>query len=216
MTAVALLVGLAATARADTITPTSAIITSDGTAADANELNSAGPTTITIAPHPGWAAALPGSSWVSYTVTGDPAAPGYSVVSNGTIVAFTDSFTLPGPYPFIGTLTVRADDSVAVFLNSSLLVPEATMAGNSYTVCSDFPIGCTVLTQGNIPLLLNPGANTLEFRVAQRAAVSFGLNYRAELVQTPEPATMLLLGTGLAGIAGAARRRLNRNRKEEE
>jgi PEP-CTERM motif len=60
---------------------------------------------------------------------------------------------------------------------------------------------------------LKTGDNTLQFLVAQRAGASFGLNYAGEIHDTtpvPEPSTILMLGTGLCGVIGAARRKLQR------
>ena len=129
------LFAMAAGIRADSVTIS---LASAGTAADSGQSNSDG-NTIAIAPNVTWAAALPGSSWVSFGLTGDPSAPGFFVVPNGTVVSFFDTFTLPGVATG-GTLTVMADDSAAVFLNGVSLIAEATSVGNAYNTCSNFGI----------------------------------------------------------------------------
>jgi hypothetical protein len=185
---------LAAKINADTVP-----LASSGTAIDSGQSNSSG-NTIAIAPNPGWAAPLAGSSWVSFGLTGDPSTPGFFVVPNGTIVSFLDVFNISGT-PTGGTISVMADDSATVILNGVTLMAEGSMTGNTYATCSDFGIGCLVPTIINLPMsALQKGSNTLEFDVAQRAGSSFGLDYSgsvSETVSTPEPASALLLGLGL-------------------
>jgi hypothetical protein len=181
-------------------------IVSDG---GANESNSLGDT-IAIAKNPSWFGPLDGSSWVSFGETGNPSAPGFFVVANNTIVSFFETVAAPAGSPVSGTLTVLADDSTSVLFNGTLLFPEAPP--NTYTICSDVPIGCLETTQMTVAFAgLTPatGVNTFQFDVAQRNVVSFGLDY-AGVINVPEPGTMLLLGSGLLGLGTVLRRRASR------
>lgn len=186
---------------------------STGTAADAGQYNSKG-NTIAIAPNSAWAAALPSSSWVSFGLTGDTSNPGFFVVRNGTVVSFFDVFNLSG-IPSGGQITVMADDAATVILNGVTLMPEAPINGNTYKICSDFGIGCRAPTVVDLPAsALQPGSNTLDFEVAQRNGVSFGLDYSGYVIDpvlAPEPSTAMLLGLGLLAIAalGASRKSAN-------
>ncbi len=163
--------------------------------------NNSGSATVNIPKNAAWAGPLPGSSWVSYVQSGDPNADGFVTVPNGTVVAFTDTFTITGT-PLDGILNVLADDSTSVILNGVQLVAEANQSGNGYATCSDSTIGCLAITEGNVNLTgtLLSGVNTLEFDVAQRDGGSFGLDYAGTVNETPEPATFSLLGLPLIAL----------------
>jgi len=186
---------------------------SAGTAADAGQHNSDG-NTIAIERNSLWAAALSGSSWVSFGQTGRTSTPGFFVVPNGTVVSFFDVFNITG-IPAGGEITVMADDSATVILNGVALMPEASMSGNKYAICSDFGIGCLAASVIDLPAsVLHEGTNTLDFEVAQRNAVSFGLDYAgyvSDLVPTPESSSAMLLGLGLLLMAALGARRKSAN-----
>jgi hypothetical protein len=99
-------------------------LASVGTAVDSGQANANG-ATIAIAPNSAWEIALPGSSWVSFSSTGDTSAAAFVAVPNGTVVTFFDVFNIPGTATG-GSLIVVADDSATILLNGVILLPEAT------------------------------------------------------------------------------------------
>lgn len=188
---------------------------SEGSVADSGEWNSAGQT-LAIHAHPGWVSPLAGTSWVSFGTTGNPADPGYFVPPDGQIVSFYQAFTLPFQ-PVLGSVTFRADDSSALYVNNVLVRAEAPIVGNSYFRCSDYPVGCTLETQLTLDIsaYLRQGSNLLRFDVAQRNGVSFGLNYAGFATggsqppdgDVPEPGSLALIGGGLLAIGYARLRK---------
>ncbi len=172
--------------------------------------NSSSSATQVISPNPAWAGPLAGSSWISFANTGDPSVPGFIVVPNGTAVTFTDTFNLTGTITG-ATLDVLADDTTSVWLNGMELA--SGNLGGSYPTCSSLPIGCLSSTMGvfdfaQLQPYLTDGTNTLSFVVYQEAGSSYGLDYAGTVTTTPEPGSLLMLGTGLMAIVLTARRRL--------
>ena len=197
--------GLLLSAKADTVTNlySSAGTTTNNSVADG--IAHAG-ATVNITGNSQWAAPLVGSSWVSFTTTGDTGNSNFYTVPNGTSVVFQETFSLSGTITS-AFLDVLADDTSSVVLNGHQIYGPDLVG--PYPTCSISTIGCLTATEGIfntaqlLPYLNANGLNTLDFTVYQEAGSSYGLDYSgavATRASTPEPGTLLLFGLGALGV----------------
>ncbi len=146
-----------------------------------------------------WAGPIGSSSWVGINPKDYPG--GGHVEPNGT---YTYSTTFAATSNETMTLTVLADDTTSISLNGVNILSPTSFAAAAHCV-NGLPT-CTATDTFSFSGFTN-GINTLSFDVSQVYLNATGLDYSGSLAVTPEPSSLLLLGSGLTGMAGMFFRR---------
>lgn len=170
---------------------------------------------------PAWQPNGPNYFWVSYADTGTDCASFGTCAPNavGTITLpnpsaptaiFTKTFDLPDAFN-TGSLSIWADDTARVYLDNILLIDANPNLGSN---CANDPISCVPGLDATFNLgqyNLSAGMHTLTIDAYQLGNGPFGILYTGSILSTPgpipEPASLSLLGLGLAGLAVLIRRR---------
>ncbi len=146
-----------------------------------------------------WSNPIGNSSWVAVNPSDYPG--GGHVEPTGTYSYYT---TFLATSSETGFLTVLADDTTNVLLNGVQILSAASFTPSAH--CTVGTPNCIMSATVDLSGFVT-GTNILTFDVDQLYGSATGLDFNGQIGVTPEPSSLLLMGSGLTAMAGVFSRR---------